>query len=151
MPCCMLSMHRRPPLTSARHALPRPSDHTHLFVVLGESFYRAVIDMCHKPGLAAGADMSVSEGEARQAAHHAAACVSGCTQVLHTFTYRRLCRCQSRSAESLRALQPSALNGTGLPSGCVQDACHQCCLTPPSTGAELQVSPKGNFAGHCGS
>ena len=136
MPLCMLCMDRRAPLTSARYALPRQADHTHLFVVLGESFYCAVIDVCHKPGLAAAADMGVSDRQARQAVCHAVADLSDCTGEPHS-TYRKLCRCQNHSAESLQALQPgSALNGTGLPSGCVQDSCKQCCLTPASTAAE---------------
>ena len=72
MPCRMLSMHRRPPLASARHTLSRHADDTHSFIVLGESFYCAVINMCHKPGLAAASDMGVSDRQAHQAACHAA-------------------------------------------------------------------------------
>lgn len=82
-PDCMLSMDCSPPLASARHVLLMHAKETHSFIVLGESFYCAVIDMCHKSGLAAAADMRVSTGQAHQAACHAAH-ASGCTRVLHT-------------------------------------------------------------------
>ena len=67
----MLSMSCSLPLASPRHVLLMHAEETHSFIVLGESFYCAVIDMCHKSGLAAAADMRVSTA-------------SGCTRVLHT-------------------------------------------------------------------